>query len=161
MSRLLVATIILAGLGCNTDQPASITQAQRQLVVDSVTAAMGAYAAAFPGKDPEAITRFYADDPDFRYYDGGQATAYPAMVAMIRSLTGSLRSIEGGFDSIQVSVLSPSAGVATARFRDVLTDTSGTVTRVHGVVSWVWVRRGDGWRIMHGNAVHLPDSSAR
>ena len=150
--------LMCVAAGCRAGQAGPMTAGQHQGVVDSITAAMAAYAASFPGRDPEAIIRFYANHPDFRYYDDGQPTTYPQMVGMIRSVMGSLRSVEGAFDSMQVTVLSASAGIATARFRDVLTDTTGAVVRLRGTVSWTWVRTPDGWRIMHGNASHVADS---
>lgn len=160
MSRTGAVLLVCVAAGCRPDQAGPMTAAQHQAVVDSVTAAMAAYAASFPGRDPEAITRFYANHPDFRYYYDGQPTTYPQTVSMIRSVMGSLRSVEGAFDSMQVTVLSASAGIATARFRDVLTDTTGAVARLRGTVSWTWVRTPDGWRIMHGNASHTADAVA-
>lgn len=158
MRSLLTAAVIGVAAACGPR--ATPADFDRAAVADSVTAAMRAYAAAFPGRDADAVTRFYLNDPDFRVYFDGALSRYDEMVAIVRNLLGSLRSIEGSFDDIQVTVLGPGAAVATTPFRDVLVDTTGTTTRLRGLVSWTWVRRSEGWRIIHGHAVHVPDTAA-
>ena len=161
MKRMLVLSGLAFVMGCRSEPPATITPEQRSQVVDSVTAAMHAYAAAFVTRDAEAAIRFYVNAPDFRMYDGGTPATYSELTGAIRGMMPGYKAIEGYFDDIQVTVLGPTAAVATSPFRDVYRDTAGVITRVRGTVSWTWVRRSDGWRIMHGNALHLPDTVAK
>ena len=160
MTRLRLALLVSMMVACRTPEPAVLTPEIRAGVVEAVTTAMQGYAAAFPTRDADAITAFYLNDPDFRTYFDGTVSTYTEMVAMVRGMMGGLRSVEGAFENIQVSVLGPTAAVATSPFRDVLVDTAGVTTRLKGVVSWTWVQRPEGWRIIHGNAIHVPDTTA-
>ncbi len=109
--------------------------------------------------DAEALISHFAESPDFRVYNDGQRLSYQAMVANIRAGFPKLREIRGGFGDIQVIVLAPDAALATAGFREAITDAEGVTTRVRGAASWLWRRVGGRWKIVYGQADHYPDSA--
>ena len=83
---------------------------------------------------------------------------YQAMVAMVQQTFPTLRSIEGGFNDLHVSILSPEYALASAAFRETVTDGSGTATRSRGAASWLWRRMDGQWRIVYGHVDHYPDT---
>ena len=58
--------------------------------------------------------------------------------------------------STALTPLGDDTALAGASFTRVLTDTAGAVTRDWGTVTWVWIRDGEQWRLIHGQAVHYP-----
>lgn len=156
MGRIAYLTSLALVTACQESAPRPLSATDRQLVVDSVAAAMEAYAAAFATLDAEKIVRFYKADPDFRMYADGAPVTGEALATQVRGMMAGLRAIDGKFTAIQVTVLSRDAAVATSPFEEVLTDTAGVATEMRGTVSWTWVREPEGWRIMHGNAAYLP-----
>jgi ketosteroid isomerase-like protein len=121
---------------------------------------MNAYAAAIRALDVQRVLGYFGDPEQFRFIDNGTVYSHAELKPMVQGLFGSLRSYEGGFGSIHVNVLNHDAAVADAPYTDVFTDTTGVVTRIRGVVTWVWVRTPEGWRIVHGQAFGAPDSTA-
>ena len=145
-------------IACNAP-PSDIGEAERAAIGDSVTAAMRSYEDAVKALDVDRIVGHYAADSQFRFIDNETVYAYDQLVDHVRRALPSLRSLEGGFSDIRVHALSRDIALADAGYLDIFTDSAGTVTRVRGTVTWVWARRPEGWRIVHGHAVALPDTT--
>ena len=128
--------------------------ATRAAVRDSVTAAMRGYQAAVATLDPAQIMPYYSTDTSFRVVEGQAVFTRDGIGELLGALKGTLKSFGGGFnyDSLRVLPLSPTAAVATAPYVDVLVDTAGVTTTIHGSVMWVWARQDDRWRIVGGQA---------
>lgn len=118
---------------------------------------MRSFEAAERARDAEGLIAHFAAVPDFHLYNDGQRVTYDDMVAGLRRTFPSLRSIEGGFSDIHVIVLSADAALATATFREAITDAGGKTTRVRGAASWLWRQLDGRWRIAYGQADHYPD----
>lgn len=129
----------------------------QQEVIAAVEAAMRSFEAAERNLDAERLIVHLAPVPGFHVYDDGQRLEYEALTTNLRTGFSTLRSIEGGFHDMQVIVLAPDAALATAGFREVVTDASGGVVRLRGAASWLWRRIGADWRIVCGHADHYPD----
>jgi ketosteroid isomerase-like protein len=158
--KLKFALVVAVAAGCARPAATALTEAERAAIGDSVTAAMRSYEAAIKVRDAERVLAHYVQTPQFRLVDNETVYSYDALRPMVQGLFGSLRSYEGGFGPIHVNALSRDVALADAPYTDVYTDTTGTVTRVHGVVTWVWVHGADGWRIVHGQAFSAPDTAA-
>ena len=85
-----------------------------------------------------------------RHVDGRSGGAFPT-----------LRSIEGGFEDLDIMVLSPDAVLATAKFQETVTDRNGNQTVQHGAASWLWRQVGGEWRIAYGHVDHYPGKHQR
>jgi ketosteroid isomerase-like protein len=143
---------------CGTPQ-ADLTEAQRRVITTSVDSAMRSFEAAERARDADRMLAHFVSGPEFRLYNDGQRVDYAAMAAQLHTGLGGLKSVEGGFEGIEVTVLSPGAALASATFRETATDTAGAIVRTHGPVTLVWVRRGTEWKIVYGQADHYPDST--
>jgi len=152
--RAFVASAALVLTACSARAPVEFDAATQAIVRDSVTAAMRGYQAAVTSLDSAQIMLFYSTDSSFRVVDGQAVFTRDGIGAMLGALKGSLQSIGGGFnyDSLHVLPLSPTAAVAMAPYVDVLVDTAGVTTTIHGSVMWVWVRQDERWRIIGGQA---------
>lgn len=111
--------------------------------------------------DAERLLAHFAAVPDFHMYNDGQRLSYDVMAAGVRATFPTLRAIDGGFEDICVMVLAPDAALASASFREAITDASGTTTRVRGTASWLWRLIDGAWRIVYGHVDHHPDGDVR
>jgi ketosteroid isomerase-like protein len=137
---------------------AAMDDRERRAVAAAVGAAMRSFEAAERALDAERLVAHFAPVPGFRVFSDGEAADYASMTAGIRAGFAALRAIEGGFHDLEVIVLAPDAALATAGFREAVTDSSGVVTRQYGAASWLWRRLEGGWRIVYGHADHRPDT---
>ena len=85
---------------------------------------------------------------------------YATIATTVRSMFGGLRAVDLAPVTVQVTVLGRDVGIAGFTFRESFTDTTGRVSRLRGTASWTWRRSASGWEIIHGDAVHLPDTTA-
>ncbi len=159
MRMLLIVPIVAGSLaGCGASQ-AALSDVERAALTDTIVAHMHEYLTVLATLDPQRVAPLYADDPDFRAYGDGQSLTRDGLLAAIGDLGEILRSFEAAWDTIEVTPLGRDAALAAARFRRTLTDTAGGAVRDWGTVTWVWVRREGEWQIIHGHAVHYPDST--
>jgi ketosteroid isomerase-like protein len=131
--------------------------AERQHVVIAIEAAMRSFAEAERARDAAALIAHFAPVPEFHVYNDGDRLTYESMVAGLRATFPTLKAIEGGFSDLNVLVLAPDAALATATFREVITDAAGQTARVRGAATWLWRSIDGKWRITYGQADHYPD----
>jgi uncharacterized protein (TIGR02246 family) len=133
---------------------------QRNEVTAAIQGAMHSFGQAERARDAEALLAHFAPVPDFHLYSDGVRLSYDAVAAGVRQTFPTLRSIEGGFGDLTIIVIARDAALATATFRETITDASGQSTRLRGAASWLW-RQVDGrWRIVYGHTHHYPDTEA-
>ena len=131
--------------------------AQRSAIVAEVEGRIRSFESAQRARDAEGLLAHFASSAGFHLYNDGHRVGYEAMAAGVRLAFPSLRSIEGGFEGLGVLVLAPDAALATAAFREAVTDASGETHRLRGAASWLWRRIDGEWRIVYGHVDHYPD----
>jgi hypothetical protein len=122
-----------------------------------VDSAVRAFMVAELARDAEAATRHFLPAPDFRVHSDLDRFDYDSARAIMARTLPSLRSIEGGFDTVEVMVIGPGAALATTPFHETLTDSAGQATRLRGLTTWLWQRVGSDWKIRYLHAAHYPD----
>lgn len=158
-TRRLLVLVTLCTLACRPSSQGDLAAADQSAITDSVLAAMRSYEAAVKALDAEGALRHFAADSQFRLIDNETTLSYGQVAQQLRQMFPSLRSFDGGFSNIRVHVLRSDVALADASYIDIITDSSGAVTRLRGTVTWVWMHGPDGWRIVHGHAVAVPDSA--
>lgn len=146
------ATMLLA---CAPGE-APMTEDELVALNDTIVALMNSYADALMSLDPDAITAFYADEPAFRIYLDGQRVTRAELVGQVSDMPSTLRSLEAALEDIEVTPLGRDAALCALRFERTVVDVAGDTLRDWGTATWVWVRRDDGWRLIHGHGVHYP-----
>ena len=144
------ATILLA---C-TPAGEPMTDDELSALNDTVVALMNSYAYALGSLDPDSITAFYADDPEFRIYLDGQRVTRAELVDQVAQMPSQLRSLEAAWEDIEVTPLGRDAALGASRFQRTVVDLAGDTLRDWGTATWVWVRQSDRWRLIHGHGVH-------
>jgi ketosteroid isomerase-like protein len=134
-----------------------MNESDQQRIRNAVESRMRSFEAAERALDTDRLIAHFALVPEFLVYNDGQRLNHAAITANLQSGFPTLRSIEGGFENIHVFVLAPDAALAAAEFSEVITDRTGTVTRVRGAASWLWRVINGEWKIVYGHADHYPD----
>lgn len=155
--KALCLLLPVGTIGC-VRGPSLMNETAQREIVTAVEAAMRSFEVAERSRDHERLIAHFAPVPAFHVYSDGQRLTYEAMAAGVRQTFPTLRSIEGGFSGLDVSVLSPEYALVSAGFRETVTDASGTPTRSRGAVSWLWRRIDGQWRIVYGHVDHYPDT---
>lgn len=131
-----------------------LTPGQRQAVLASVDSAMHAFEDAERRLDVGALVGMIAPVRDFHVWNDGRRVDYETLTNGVLGGFKALRSVEGGFDGIEVTVLAREVAVASATFHEIVTDTSGTMNLISGVATYVWQKRGARWQIVGGQVQH-------
>lgn len=152
---LLVACASNASNG--REQP--LSDAEKRAIAKTVDSLMHAYLDAVAAKNADAVIAYYANDPEFMAYFDATPMNYETIATTVRGMFGGLRAVKLEPVTVSVTVLGRDAAVAGFPFREAFMDTAGRVTPLRGTASWTWKRSGDQWRIIHGDAVHLPDTA--
>lgn len=155
-TQVLLAVVLAA---CQpTQEP--FGEHERRAVTDSVRAGMASYAEALGSLDAERILGHYVAGAEFRLASDGNTYSYADMQGVLGALRGAYRALGVRWDTLAVTVLGPDAAFVYAPFRRADTASDGSVSRIRGVATWVWVRRDGAWRMLYGHGDHYPDSSA-
>jgi len=101
----------------------------------------------------------YATDAQFRLIDNEAVFTSAEFAANVRAAMPALKSVEGGFSSIDVYVLRRDIALADTPLTWVFTDTTGGVMRLRGTMIWVWEHRPEGWRVAHAHSASFPDTA--
>lgn len=109
--------------------------------------------------DADRVIGHYANDPEFTAYFDATPMDYAMIANTVRGMFGGLRAVDLQPVTVRVTVLGRDAAIAGFPFREAFTDTSGKVSHLRGTASLTWVRRADWWKVIHGDAVHLPDTT--
>lgn len=158
MDRCLVLFWVFVVVSSCMPAPESASAVSDSAVTATVDSLMRDYIDAIVVGDWRRATSHYANEPDFRVFSTGVPLGFDSLVATVRRNAERRRSLELEPVDVEVTVLSESTAIAAFTHRQRRVDTAGVVTPLRGSASWVWVRRGDGWKILHGAAVHLPDT---
>ena len=151
----LVALLVVASTACSTGG-VPMDDALRGRVVESVQQRMRSFEAAERALDAEKLLGHFSTRRDFYMYNHGQRVTYEVMSAGVRAAFPTLRAIEGGFENLEILPLAPDAALATAGFRETVTDSSGNQTVQYGAASWLWRNEEGEWRIAYGQVDHHP-----
>ena len=123
---------------------------------DAIVEKMNDYADAWRALDPIRLADFYADDPEFRMYNDGQVLGRAELIAAVTEICASTRTFEATWEGLEVTLLGENAALAASHFTRVIVAEKDEPMTQWGSVTWVWVRRGDDWKIIHGQGVHYP-----
>lgn len=165
MARLnrMSFSLLLVVLACTPSpkrEPGqTLSESDRQVVAAAVDSAMHAYLSAVAARDADRVIAHYANDPEFTAYFDATPMDYATIASTVRGMFAGLRAVDLQPVTVQVTVLGRDAAIAGFPFREAFTDTAGKVQRLRGTASWTWRRHGSGWIIIHGDAVHLPDTT--
>jgi ketosteroid isomerase-like protein len=134
-----------------------MTDHERAGIVSAVEARMRTFEAAERALDAEALIAHFVPGGGFYLHNDGERVSYHSVTGLVRNAFPTLRSIDGGFQAVDILVLAPDAALATATFRETITQNDGEVVRQRGAVSWLWRYLDGEWRLTYGHVDHYPE----
>ena len=146
-----VSTIVVMASAC-AKAPAPLSETERAAVRDTVTALFNACIEEEKLGNPEICLGQMSRDPDFRYFVN-TTLSFNADSITERTRRGFANrerwEMEVALDT--VAVLGADAAVVTATLRVTTKDIGGPVITRPASWTLVYVRREDGWSIIHGH----------
>jgi hypothetical protein len=105
--------------------------------------------------DADELMEYYLDSPEFIFYSDGQFWNYEGWDEIINELFAEEIIYEGDpYKKPEVRILCPEAAFFTCYLDYIMTDSSGVRSKVNGAVTYILVKEGDTWKIIHGIADH-------
>lgn len=164
--RLLIlvgAMVLAASCGGASSPGGTAAQVTSGLSRDSLIAGLREYAAAAQAFDSARVMALLVKDSSFRFVEGHTVYTRDGFARLVGEAFGALKAFDARFDydSLAVIALSPTSAVTVVPYTDLLTDKSGAVVTVRGVVTWVWTVRDGHLRLAAGHAGALPPETSK
>lgn len=159
MPYALLSLVAACAAGSREVEERSLSPSEKRAIAAAVDSATHSYLDALAARDANRTMAHFADDPEFLAYFDGTPMSHDAVSKAFRETFAGSSAIDIEPVTIHVTVLGPDAAIAGFSFRQAYTDTAKKVSRLRGTASWTWRRQGNGWTIIHGDAVHLPDTT--
>jgi uncharacterized protein (TIGR02246 family) len=157
---LSICTTALAvtSLACARTVPATLTDAERGAIADSVLTITRGFATAATRLDVNGFAPHFSSDPALTFAADGNLLLIPhdSLMSMYRTVYSGMSRMEFVWDTLQVSVLSPEIAVVSGAAHDAVTDKTGRTARQGVAVTYVFVHRNNAWQLLHGHASHRP-----
>jgi uncharacterized protein (TIGR02246 family) len=151
------AALVVLGMACQPPAQTGMTDAQRAAVADTVRRQTDAFIAAFNHMDPNEFIAQMAINESFAE-SGRLYPSRDSVSGTVRTFVAGIRSLEVGWDQVQVTVLAPDAAVVTGTFHENFVDKAGKTTKLHGAWSGVYQRRDGKWGIVQAHESYVPAS---
>jgi ketosteroid isomerase-like protein len=159
MRYVLLSLLPACTAGSRKVEEQSLSANEKRAITVSVDSATHSYLDAMAARDASRTIAHFANDSEFLAYFDATPMNYEAVSKAVRGTFGGLSAIDIQPVTVSVTVLGPNAAIAGFSFHEAYTDTAKKVSRLRGTVSWTWRRQGNGWKIIHGDAVHLSDTT--
>jgi len=147
---------VLAFDGCRPPST-SMSEDEREALRGTILHRLDEYVDALATLDAQRMAPFYAEG--FHYYPDEHAMGRDSLLSLIEGLGREFRRYDVSNDVVEITPLAHDVVLAAVRFHTLQTDTAGVESRVRGTVTWVWARDGTEWRMIHGQSIHLPDTT--
>lgn len=143
-----------------TGERSAVGAEEREKIVSEVTTAMNSYMAAIKALNVDKAISHYAQEAEFRVFSDGKILDYEGWLSQAKADFSQFSGVEGEWQGITVVILGPGVAAAAAPFRETLIDKAGQRTAIKGTVTWIWVRRESGWKILYGHGTHELDTGS-
>ena len=149
-TSLVLAVVVLHAC----DAPPAQRPAGPSEVRADVEAAVWAFHAADTARDAEGVIALLW--PEYQMLVDGRRLTYEQVVQGSREFMGDLTLFHTEWTDLRVTPIGADAALASFLFRDSILTRSGELIRNRGPTTFLWVRRGDEWRILYGDSDHYP-----
>lgn len=157
-ARQLIAWCALAPLAACTAPGTSLTVEHRRAMIDSVQHVVEAWRTAINRRDDRAVASFYANDPDFRWFEDGQLTFHSAREIgdSMKAMLGASSIISFTLTDPEVTPVAPGVAEVSAAFTERLTDSASRTIGFAGAVTLTAVHGDSGWKFLVGHTSLIP-----
>ena len=118
---------------------------------------MNSYVNSVKELNAEKVINHYLKSTEFKFITDGQILGYDETVKNAHDFVENITQVEGGWDTIYVSVLHPDIVAAMAPFHETFTDKEGNKIPLKGEITWIAVKNEGNWKFAYGHGFHQPD----
>lgn len=156
---LLLGMLAACGSGA---APNALTPEHSAAIRDSVTATLEQFRAAFAARNVDAVMRFYANDPRFRWIEDGELRyeSKGAVATALKKFMPTFTAVELSYFDPVVTPLAPGIAAVATRFAQKVTDSSGVTRGFAGAMSMTLVHADSGWRFLLGHTSSVVPTAA-
>ena len=103
--------------------------------------------------------RYLDNSSDFFWVPPGYSTSisYDSVAVILKATAPSLWSIDYKWETLRIIPLSAGMATFTGIIQGVITDTTGTVTKLRLIETGTVIRRKSGWKLLNGQMAILPE----
>ncbi len=154
---LLVGILTFQLFGCN--QNAALTESEKELVIDEVRAMLHNYHQSMNSGGLLTEFDFLDHSDDFFWIPPGYSIAlsYDSVAAVLTKTAPTLREMKYTWETLNIYPLSKTLASFNGRVSGIITDTSGTTTKVILLESGNVIKRTKGWQLLNGQSRILPE----
>ncbi len=158
MIRVVLMMGLVGLMACRSAGSAPLTDSEQTRLRELVFETVDSNVATYERNDAPGLAGFYVDGPDFvAAGDGRFATNFDSVAARRSQLWADQdhhRYLALDWSDKKVTVLGPDIATLNARYTEEVQFRSGRVGMNRGTWHVVFVRRPQGWRILHEVGVH-------
>lgn len=155
--RFAVLSLLLFGVGCQTDNSGEMTAATRDQIVQEIADLLDAYSDAVATWDMDAINSFWGNSRSFVFAgDGAILGGHEEWSATLRQYGEEVdRWLKFEYRNVHVAALSTNAATATAEFEHSRVTVDGDTVNVRGAWTYVFKKSDEKWDVVHTNGTHV------
>lgn len=140
-------------------QSSELTASEKREISEEVHTMLGHY---FEDMNKEGLLsefRYLDNSSDFFWVPPGYSTSisYDSVAVILKATAPSLRSIDYKWETLRIIPLSAGLATFTGIIQGVITDTTGTVTKLRLIETGTVIRRKSGWKLLNGQTAILPE----
>jgi ketosteroid isomerase-like protein len=153
MKTRLAFAVLVASVGITACEPnaPSVTVDQRKMIENQISAQVGQMREAWASMDAHAVVSFYSEQSRDTF--NGDRSTIDAIRTWANEGYDYLVNVEiGEFEDLRIDVLAADAAVASwhNRVTEIAVENQ-KVTEYVALMTQVWVREGEDWRLLHNH----------
>ena len=152
MPRVMIITS-LTMIACGTASPSHLTESHKGAMVDSVEQMLDKYQASLNTEGFATALEYYADSPDFHIAENGRIAyaAHDSVASALTALHNAKSTTHLELRETKIVPLAPGVAGVTARYFQVIRDSTGRELPLEGVLTMTVVHRSEGWKFLYGH----------
>ena len=160
MLRDFIFASLIVAHACTSCQPGStLSESKRDEIKAQVEQMLKDYFRATKRDGLLAEFKYLDHSAEFYWIPPGYSSwiSYDSVATVLRNTAPALRSIENRWKTLRVDPLSADHATFSGKLTSTSVDTTGQVTTVSLLETGVVVKREDGWKLLRGQTVMLPE----
>ena len=153
--RVALVVSILLAISSNTNAQIPLTLEQQAAIEDTIKQLARVVEESAKQLDLDGSFNLFSDDPDFTFSEDGyikppKDSLYKIMIPVYANFSDIFMS----YETMRITVLNECSGVFTGEGPWSATDLSGNKMGGHLVSMFVFVKRENKWKMIHGHTSH-------
>jgi ketosteroid isomerase-like protein len=111
-------------------------------------------------RDPDAVIGLFDESEDMRHAENGESFTHATLADFVGGWYETTDEMDALLEEKHIFPLAPDAATMTGIFRFEARQQSGEVWTGRRAFTFVFIRRGDAWKVIHGHESTVPSSQS-